>query len=79
MIVPRPIPLTRRPTAAMPWVARCPAKETPAVVVVDLVDDTEDIAGALRQARPWRRRARAGLYEPHFVQDDSRSDNRSSF
>jgi predicted amidohydrolase len=62
------------------WVARCPAEETPAVVVVDLDDnDSEDIAGALQRSRPWRRKARAGLYDPHFVRDDPRSANRSSF
>ena len=61
------------------WVARCPADGTAAIVVVDLDDDSAEIAAALQHARPWRRRARAGLYVPHFVRADPRSDDRASF
>jgi len=61
------------------WVARCPADGTPAIVVVDLDDDSAEVAAALQTARPWRRRARAGLYVPHFVRADPRSDDRATF
>jgi predicted amidohydrolase len=60
------------------WLARCPQDGTPSVVVVDLDDSAEDVEVAVSKARPWRRTARAGIYEPHFV-TDSRSDERSSF
>ncbi|MGO7201548.1 carbon-nitrogen hydrolase family protein, partial [Rhizobium ruizarguesonis] len=30
-------------------------------------------------ARPWRRKARSGLYEPHRVAGDPRSDGRDRF
>jgi predicted amidohydrolase len=61
------------------WLARCPTDGGPATMVVDLGDETDDIAGARHRARPWRRRARAGLYDAHFVHADPRSDNRSAF
>jgi predicted amidohydrolase len=61
------------------WVARCPADGTAAIVVVDLDDDSAEVAAALQHARPWRRRARAGLYVPHFVRADPRSDDRATF
>ena len=61
------------------WVGRCPADGSPSVVVVDLDEDSAEITAALQLARPWRRRARAGLYEPHFVRADPRSDDRASF
>jgi predicted amidohydrolase len=54
------------------WAAQCPA-ETPSIAVVDVNDDP----GAL--ARPWRRKARAGIYEPHLVEGDQRSDDRGAF
>jgi hypothetical protein len=34
---------------------------------------------AVRLARPWRRVARAGLYDKHLAQDDPRSAVRTSF
>jgi hypothetical protein len=34
---------------------------------------------ALRHARPWRRAARAGIYDAHTVHGDPRSDDRASF
>jgi hypothetical protein len=34
---------------------------------------------ALRHARPWRRTARAGIYDARTVRDDPRSSNRTSF
>ncbi|MDN3359255.1 carbon-nitrogen hydrolase family protein [Actinomadura sp. DC4] len=55
------------------WLARCPADGAPALVVVDLDD-----RAARSQARPWRRTARAGIYDPHFVKDP-RSDDRGTF
>ncbi len=55
------------------WAARCPVAETPSIVVADIDDNPED------PARPWRRKARAGLYEPHMVQGDPRSGSRDMF
>lgn len=60
------------------WLARCPQDGTSSVVVVDLDDSSDDIAMAVSQARPWRRTARAGAYDPHFV-EDPRSADRSAF
>ena len=55
------------------WAAQCPADGTPAIAVVDINDNPGDLA------RPWRRTARTGIYESHLVQDDHRSDDRSTF
>ncbi|GAA1299839.1 carbon-nitrogen hydrolase family protein [Saccharothrix xinjiangensis] len=55
------------------WAARCPAGGNPAIAVVDLDADPDD------RARRWRRAARSGVYEPHFVRDDSRSDDLGAF
>jgi predicted amidohydrolase len=60
------------------WLARCSADGAPSVTVVDIDDSTQDVEVAVSRARPWRRAARAGIYDPHFVQD-SRSENRSAF
>jgi predicted amidohydrolase len=54
------------------WISRCPQDAVSAVVVGDLDDGAENLA------RPWRRRVRAGIYEPHLV-DDPRSDDRADF
>lgn len=61
------------------WVARCPANGEPAVVVADLDDSPADIDVAVRHARPWRRAARAGLYDAHQAPGDPRSAVRTSF
>ncbi|WP_326633124.1 MULTISPECIES: carbon-nitrogen hydrolase family protein [unclassified Streptomyces] len=58
------------------WAARCPQDGTPAVAVTDIDSGTET-ASAL--SRPWRRTARAGLYDRYLVQQDVRSDDRSVF
>ncbi len=34
---------------------------------------------AVRHARPWRRSARAGLYDGRFPVGDARSDTRTEF
>jgi predicted amidohydrolase len=60
------------------WLARCPQDGTPSVVVVDLDDSLDNVDVAVSKARPWRRMARAGVYEPHFVRDP-RSDDRGAF
>jgi predicted amidohydrolase len=54
------------------WVVRASEDETSEIVVVDL-KDSENLA------RPWRRKARAGIYDPHLVRDDPRSEDRSIF
>ena len=55
------------------WVARCPTDGNPALAVAVLDDSIENYA------RPWRRAARDGIYEPHIVRDDPRSDARNAF
>jgi predicted amidohydrolase len=55
------------------WLARCSQDETPALTVVDLGHDSENLA------RPWRRTARSGVYESHFVRDDPRSTDQHAF
>jgi predicted amidohydrolase len=60
------------------WVARCPGNGQSAVTVTDLTSQTEDIDIAVTYARPWRRHARSGIYEPHQV-TDHRSANRTAF
>lgn len=63
------------------WLARCPGDGQPALAVVDLDLDSPDpdIDVMLRLARPWRRSARAGLYEDRIVRGDPRSDARTAF
>jgi predicted amidohydrolase len=55
------------------WIARCPEDGTPSMAVVDLEGDPAN------PARLWRRTARSGVYDPHFIQDDRRSDDRRAF
>ncbi len=54
------------------WAARC-AGDGPAIVVADIGRDLGD------PARPWRRQARGGIYEPYRVDDDPRSNGRDMF
>jgi predicted amidohydrolase len=63
------------------WIARCPADGQPAIAVADLdpCHTDPDIDVAVRLARPWRRAARAGLYDKHLAQEDPRSAVRTSF
>jgi hypothetical protein len=42
------------------WLGRCPADGTPSVVCVDIDPDDPSLDVALRKAKPWRARARAG-------------------
>ncbi|RJQ71986.1 carbon-nitrogen hydrolase family protein [Pseudonocardiaceae bacterium YIM PH 21723] len=55
------------------WEARCPEGGEPGLAIVDL-DSRPDHRG-----RQFRRRARSGIYEPHLVQNDRRSDNLHAF
>lgn len=62
------------------WIARCPADGIPAIAIANL-DPEAGYPGtetALRHARPWRRQARNGLYEP-LIRDDPRSVSRGTF
>jgi predicted amidohydrolase len=62
------------------WIARCPADGRPGLAVADLdpgADADTDIA--VRLARPWRRKARAGLYDRLRAPADPRSGDRTSF
>lgn len=63
------------------WLARCPAHGHPALAIadIDLDSQDEDIDVAVRCARPWRRTARAGLYEERTPVGDPRSDARTAF
>ncbi|WP_370066279.1 carbon-nitrogen hydrolase family protein [Streptacidiphilus sp. MAP5-3] len=63
------------------WLARCPGDGRPALAVadIDLGTADTDIEIAVRHARPWRRLARAGLYDGRIVQGDARSDTRTLF
>jgi predicted amidohydrolase len=60
--------------------ASCHADNRPGLAIADINLDTQDadIDTALRYARPWRRTARAGLYDSHVITGDPRSDNRTS-
>ena len=60
------------------WAAQCPGDGHPAVAIADIDNRPESIDIAVTRARPWRRRARAGVYDAHLVADE-RSDNRSAF
>jgi len=55
------------------WAARCASNGTAGFAMAKIVIDLDD------PARPWRRTARGGLYEPHQVGDDPRSLSRQSF
>jgi hypothetical protein len=63
------------------WLARCPGNGQPAVAVADLdpASSDEDIVIATSRARPWRRRARAGLYDSRTATTDPRSAQRAEF
>ncbi|MGW0034413.1 carbon-nitrogen hydrolase family protein [Streptomyces sp. NPDC003314] len=63
------------------WLARCPANGHPALAIadIDLATQEEDIHAAFRRARPWRRSARAGLYDERTPVGDPRSDVRTAF
>lgn len=54
------------------WAARCAKEGVPSLAIVDVNDNPGDLA------RPWRRKVRAGIYEPHMV-DDPRSGGRDMF
>lgn len=55
------------------WEARCPGNGKPGLAIVDLDGGQENLA------RRWRRTARSGIYEPHTVRNDSRSDDLHAF
>ncbi|CAN7433739.1 carbon-nitrogen hydrolase family protein [Rhizobium leguminosarum] len=55
------------------WAAQCPADGTAAISIADIDDNPGDLS------RRWRRKARSGLYEPHRVDGDPRSDGRDMF
>lgn len=54
------------------WRARCADQTSPSLAVADLDVNAENLS------RPWRRTARAGVYDAHLVHDDPRSDNRNA-
>ena len=56
------------------WAAQCRGDGQPALAIANIDNRPETIDIAVTKARPWRRRARAGVYDDHLVTDD-RSDN----
>lgn len=63
------------------WLARCPADGRPALAIADIDLDSKerDNDVAIRYARPWRRSARAGLYDGRHPNDDPRSESGAAF
>ena len=55
------------------WAKRCRAGISPSIAIADIDNNPGDLA------RPWRRKARTGIYEPHKVMDDPRSGSRDRF
>ncbi|WP_117192931.1 carbon-nitrogen hydrolase family protein [Rhizobium terrae] len=55
------------------WAAQCPVGALPSITVADIDNNPGDLA------RPWRRKARAGIYEPNMAKDDPRSGARNMF
>lgn len=55
------------------WQVRCAARQASGLVVADLDTAAENLA------RPWRRKVRDGLYDPHLIADDPRSEDRGGF
>ncbi|HEV2640839.1 MAG TPA: carbon-nitrogen hydrolase family protein [Actinocrinis sp.] len=60
------------------WIATCAQDGSSSLAVVDIDDSREEFEIAVHKARPWRRKARSGVYDPHFVQDP-RSEDRTAF
>lgn len=63
------------------WLARCADNGRPGIAIADLERGSRDpsIKEALLYARPWRRSARAGLYDGRFADGDPRCDVRAGF
>lgn len=53
------------------WAVSCPADGSPSFALADITNDPENLA------RPWRRKARSGIYDPHRADDDPRSRDRT--
>jgi predicted amidohydrolase len=61
------------------WLGQCPADGSPSVAVADIDDGSEAAAESVTYARPWRRKARAGLYAGHQVTDPRSEDRTAAF
>lgn len=63
------------------WLVHCAGDGRPGIAVADLERESTDprIEVALQHARPWRRKARAGLYDGRCADGDPRSDLRTAF
>lgn len=55
------------------WAAQCDEDGGPSIAVVDIDDHSDD------PARSWRRTSRSGIYDPHQVEGDPRSEKRNGF
>ena len=55
------------------WAAQCASDGTTSITVIDIDDFSNDLS------RPWRRKARSGIYDPYQVKDDPRSERRDLF
>jgi predicted amidohydrolase len=60
------------------FAARCPSDGRAAVAIADIDNRPESVDIAVGKARPWRRLARAGIYDAHMV-TDNRSADRAAF
>jgi hypothetical protein len=79
------VPAKYSPTAASgvvgpqgKWLARCARDGRPALATADLDDSAQTVEIPVFRARPWRRTARAGVYDPHIV-SDPRSEDLGTF
>lgn len=55
------------------WAAKCASDGTPSITFFDIDGFSND------PSRPWRRKARSGIYEPYRAKDDPRSERRDIF
>ncbi|MGV1801930.1 carbon-nitrogen hydrolase family protein [Agrobacterium vitis] len=55
------------------WIVQCATNGLPAIAIADIKTNPESLA------RPWRRKARSGLYTPLHIEGDPRSESRNLF
>ncbi|HEY1703200.1 MAG TPA: carbon-nitrogen hydrolase family protein [Trebonia sp.] len=58
------------------WAARCSDDGQPAMAIADIDSQPEPIAIAISAARPWRRKARTGIYDTHWSRRPRRGPDR---
>ena len=55
------------------WAAQCSSDGTPSITFFEIDGFSND------PSRPWRRKARSGIYDTHRAQNDPRSEKRDAF